>query len=107
MTSISSGIALTDVAMQSAWKREPTIPILTFDTLSPSILDHFVGELPLPDGTMRDLLLKCALVGLVVSGSAGKTVMGQVPMQNSPDPMNNIAVTLASGTVVHIRIGAP
>src|SRR6267154_1456863 len=32
-TSISSGIALTDAAMQSAWKREPTMPILTLDTI--------------------------------------------------------------------------
>ncbi|MGH7650658.1 MAG: hypothetical protein ACREMS_02330 [Gemmatimonadaceae bacterium] len=56
---------------------------------------------------MRDLLLKCAVVGFVVYGSAGRTVMGQVPTQNSPYPMNNIAVTLASGTVVHIRIGTP
>src|SRR5215208_5639454 len=31
-TSISSGIIFTDAAMQSAWKREPTIPIFTFDT---------------------------------------------------------------------------
>jgi hypothetical protein len=31
-TSISSGIAFTEVAMQSAWNREPTIPIFTFDT---------------------------------------------------------------------------
>jgi hypothetical protein len=31
-TSASSGIAFTDAAMQSAWKREPTIPIFTFDT---------------------------------------------------------------------------
>src|SRR5687768_12142176 len=30
-TSASSGIAFTDAAMQSAWKREPTIPIFTFD----------------------------------------------------------------------------
>jgi hypothetical protein len=31
-TSISSGIAFTEAAMHSAWKREPTIPIPTFDT---------------------------------------------------------------------------
>jgi hypothetical protein len=34
-TSISSGIAFTEAAMQSAWKREPMIPILTFDTMFP------------------------------------------------------------------------
>jgi hypothetical protein len=32
-TSASSGIAFTDAAMQSAWNREPTIPIFTFDTM--------------------------------------------------------------------------
>src|SRR5688500_6657856 len=37
-TSASSGIAFTDAAMQSAWNREPTIPIFTFDTLCPSVL---------------------------------------------------------------------
>src|SRR4051794_39068023 len=31
-TSASSGIIFTDAAMQSAWKREPMIPIFTFDT---------------------------------------------------------------------------
>src|SRR4029079_1059527 len=30
-TSASSGIIFTDAAMQSAWKREPTIPTFTFD----------------------------------------------------------------------------
>jgi hypothetical protein len=30
-TSASSGIMRTDVAMQSAWKRDPTIPIFTLD----------------------------------------------------------------------------
>src|SRR5215217_2659693 len=35
-TSASSGIAFTDDAMQSAWKREPTIPIFTFVTRWPS-----------------------------------------------------------------------
>jgi hypothetical protein len=30
-TSISSGIIFTECAMQSAWKREPMIPIRTFD----------------------------------------------------------------------------
>ena len=52
---------------------------------------------------MRDLLLKCAVVGFFVTASAGKSVVAQVPTQNGPDPMNNIAVTLTSGTVVHIR----
>src|SRR5215207_1355898 len=32
-TSASPGIAFTDDAMQSAWKREPTIPIFTFVTI--------------------------------------------------------------------------
>ena len=36
-TSASSGIAFTDAAMQSAWKREPTIPIFTFVTSRSSV----------------------------------------------------------------------
>src|SRR5690348_16730114 len=45
-TSPSSGIALTAPAMQSAWKREPTIPIFTWDMLwqSGSLLLAQLGD---------------------------------------------------------------
>src|SRR3954468_19599399 len=36
-TSASSGIIFTDAAMQSAWKRDPMMPIFTFDTSLPVV----------------------------------------------------------------------
>src|SRR6266516_2806628 len=55
-TSISSGIALTDAAIQSAWKREPMIPILTLDTrLRPSRLIGLQWYTPYPFAGRHDV----------------------------------------------------
>jgi hypothetical protein len=51
---------------------------------------------------VRGLFLKGVIVAAVFAG-ASKSAVSQVPTQNNPYPINDISVTLSSGTVVRIR----
>ncbi len=51
---------------------------------------------------MRRLFLKGVVVAAVFAGPS-ESAVSQVPTQNTPYPMNDIPVTLSSGTVVRIR----
>jgi hypothetical protein len=57
----------------------------------------------LPDQTLRIQLLKILAVSVGFLVSLAKGAEGQLPPQERPYPMNDIAVTLSSGTVVRIR----
>jgi hypothetical protein len=51
---------------------------------------------------VRGLFLKGVVVAAVFAG-ASESAVSQVPTQNNPYPINDISVTLSSGTVVRIR----